>query len=147
MRVEYLVVGHSDSPGECICLVQNSTHSCMEAGEKSAMTPYEFGYQIVLAWFGMLPKRNDSSQKWTIDSISSSGIKKARPVNNFTLDPAAGLLKGHLTTSTSSCGCYPKTQCVLYVIGPTAMKITIELLQGCGDRALVHAIFAMLSCA
>jgi hypothetical protein len=97
MRVEYLVVGHSDSPGECICLVQNSTHSCMEAGEKSAMTPYEFGYQIVLAWFGMLPKRNDSSQKWTIDSTSSSGtswdialIKKARPDNNFTLDPAAG---------------------------------------------------------
>jgi hypothetical protein len=89
----------------------------------------------------MLPKRNDSSPKWTIDSISSSGIKKARPVNNFTLDPAAGLLKGHLTTSTSSCGCYPKTQCVLYVIGPTAMEITIELLQGCGERALVHAIF------
>jgi len=39
------------------------------------------------------------------------------------------------------------TSCVLYVVGPTATKIMIDLLRGCEERALVHVMFAMLTCA
>jgi hypothetical protein len=74
--------------------------------KKSVMTQYNFRYQIVLAWLGMRPKKEDASRKQPIDSICSSvtsretlSIKKARPISNFTLDPATGLLKGRLDSN------------------------------------------------
>ncbi len=73
--------------------------------EKTVMTQYEFWYRIVMAWFGMIPKR-DLSRKRQFDVISTSAtsedtppVKKARPVNNSTLDPVSGLLKGRLDSN------------------------------------------------
>jgi hypothetical protein len=76
---------------------------------KTLLSHYEFRYAIVMAWFGVLQKTDGSSsssskRRW--DDISSitpnsaaSFTKRAKHVNNNSLDPVTGSLRDRLGTN------------------------------------------------
>ena len=61
-------------------------------------------YQILLAWFGKLPSRNENSRKYDCDDQTSSTMdaslstKKAKHVKDSTLAPVAGSLRARLNS-------------------------------------------------
>jgi hypothetical protein len=75
--------------------------------QKNVMSQYEFRYNIVMAWFGCLPDQqfSENKKKRTWDEFSSitsataaSSQKRAKHVNDKSLDPISGSLRDRLGT-------------------------------------------------
>jgi hypothetical protein len=73
---------------------------------KSVMTQYDFRYKLVMAWFGVLQAPSTRKRLFEDSSISMStststapsSIKRAKHVNDSSLDPSMGSLRDRLSS-------------------------------------------------
>lgn len=71
---------------------------------KTVMSQYDFRYKLVLAWFGVLEVRStkkrlfEDSSLSTSTSMAPSSIKRAKRVNDSSLDPSLGALRDRLSS-------------------------------------------------
>ncbi len=64
------------------------------------MSKYDFRYKLVLAWFGVLEVISTKKRLFEDSSLSTStsSIKRAKHVNDSSLDPSLGALRDRLSS-------------------------------------------------